>query len=268
MREFLIKLFGEHPANDVTGISIFSWTHIAYLVLIFASAAALIIVYFKRDLNKKSKVLDIIGILIAISYFSDFFFQPFWHNGTFEKNGELVLDKFPFHICTVLCPLILYVRFSKHGQKIKTPVAMLACLAPFMWLVYPGSALNTDEAFYSYEIMQLFVYHGLVFIYGIVSLVLLETSIDIKYSYREAIMVVAIALWATLGNSIYSCENHNYNWFFLKNPIFDFVPESINGFVVVIVMYLSCLFIYGVYYLIMYLINKKKNATLKEAICK
>lgn len=258
MRELFLKIFDELPANDFNGISMFSWTHILYLLIIVLAIAAITILFWKKSSETKEKVISIIAILVAISYISDFFFQPFYNDGTMADNGELILDKLPFHICTVLCPLILISRFSKNARGIKTPIAVLSVVAPLMWLVYPGTALDTDQAFYSYEIMQLFVYHGLVFIYGCLCLLLNEVKLDIKKSYKEAICVVGIALWAMLGNLLYSSESHDYNWFFLKDPVFSFVPTSINPFVVVVIVYLSCLVIYGVYYLVKYLYNQKK----------
>lgn len=258
MRKLFLKIFGEHPANDFNGISMFSWTHIFYLLLIVATITVITIIFWKKEEGTKEKVVSIVGILVAASYISDFFLQPFYNGGTLAENGEIILDKFPFHICTVLCPLILYSRFSKKGNYIKTPIAILSIVAPLMWLIYPGTALDTDQSAFSYEVIQLFGYHGLVFIYGCLCLLLNEVKPEIKKCYKEAICIVGIALWATLGNVLYSSENHDYNWFFLKDPVFSFIPTSINPFVVVIIIYLSCLVIYGVYYLVKYLLEQRK----------
>lgn len=265
MRELFLKIFGEHQASENNGIALFSWAHILYLVLIFGTIVLLTILYFNKDKDKKTHLLDIIAILIMVSYIADFFLQPFWHNGTLEENGKLIIDKLPFHICTALCPLIAYARFSKHGKVIKTPVMILSSLAPFMWLVYPGTALDTDLAFYSYEIVQLFFYHGLVFIYGCLALLLQDEVLDIKKCYKEAICIVCIALWATFGNLIYSEQGDSgYNWFFLRRPIFGFIPESINPYVIIVVMFLSCLFVYGVNYLVRYLVKLRKEGKSKK----
>lgn len=258
MRELFFKIFGDHQANEYTQISMFSWHHILYLVVIVGIIVALGILFFNKEEGKRKKVLDIIAIALAISYFADFFLQPFRNGGTIEANAEIILDKFPFHICIVLCPLILYSRFGKYGNHIKTPVALASCVAPLMWLIYPGTALDTDLSAFSYEIMQLFAYHGLVFIYGVLFVLLREQNLDIKKCYKEAIFIVAIALWATFGNIVYSSADHDYNWFFLKDPVFGFIPTAINPYVVIVTVYLSCLLIYGIYYFIIF-INKKYN---------
>lgn len=264
MREIFFKIFGEHEATDLTKISMFSWHHILYLVLIVGIIVALGIIFFKKEHSTRSKLLNIIAIIIAVCYLGDFFLQPFRNGGTLENNAEIILDKFPFHICVVLCPLILYSRFAKFGKVLKTPCAIAASVAPLMWLVYPGTALDTNQSAFSYEIIQLFAYHGLIFIYGSLFVLLRDEELNIKKCYKEAILVIGIALWATLGNTIYSSENHSYNWFFLKDPVFGFIPEAINPFVVVIAVYAACLLVYGIHYLVLYLYNKYNKKLISQ----
>ena len=257
MREFFLKLFEDQSANEYTKISLFSPLHFAYVAAIVLIVALIAFIYFKKDVSKKEKIVNIFAILVLLCYLSDFFFHPFFHGGTMDDNGEIILDKFPFHICTVLCPLIMFSRYSKYKDAVKTPIAVLSIVAPLMWLVYPGSALDTDLSAFSYEVAQLFVYHGLVFAYGVLSVCLRDSVINIKKCYKEAIFVIGITLWAAFGNEIYSSNNHSYNWLFIKDPVFTFVPKSLNPYVVMLAIYLSCLVIYGIYYLVVYLHNKK-----------
>lgn len=265
MRKFFVDLLNGPKATENNGISMFSWAHILYLVLIIGCIVALSIIFIKKKQTTKTLVVDIVAILVAVAYFGDFFLQPFYDGGTLTENADIILDKFPFHICTVLCPLILISRFSKYCKILKTPVAVLCCVAPLMWLVYPGTALDTDLAFYSYVIFQLFSYHGLVFIYGMVYLLLNEDKLEIKKCYKEAILVLCITLWAAFGNAIYSeVDGHGYNWFFIVDPVFGFIPDAINPFVVPTIIYLSSLIVYGVYYLVMYFINKNKKEEVTE----
>ena len=93
MRELFLKIFAEIPATENNGISMFSWSHILYLVVIFGIVAlAVVDVYFiKKEESHKTKLLDLFAILIAVSYISDFFFQPFWDGGTLEMNADIIL---------------------------------------------------------------------------------------------------------------------------------------------------------------------------------
>lgn len=268
MREIFLKIFGDHKADETSKISMFSYHHIIYLVLIFGAVALLTILFKNKNEEKKNNLIKAIAILVLITYLFDFFMQPFYNNGTIDVNGEIILDKFPFHICTVLSILIMYSRYGKYGNAIKTPIAVLAILAPLMWLIYPGTALNSSQAAFSYVVIQLFLYHGLVFIYGCLSLLLKDVKLDIKKIYKEALCIIGIALWATLGNLLYSTINSDYNWFFLKDPVFSFIPKAINPFVVIIIFFLSALTIYGIYYLVLSIRGKIKdnNCAFNEAI--
>lgn len=268
MREIFLKIFEDHKADETSKISMFSYHHIIYLVLIFGAVVLLTILFKNKNEEKKNNLIKAIAILVLITYLFDFFMQPFYNKGTIDVNGEIILDKFPFHICTVLSILIMYSRYGKYGNAIKTPIAVLAILAPLMWLIYPGTALNSSQAAFSYVVIQLFLYHGLVFIYGCLSLLLKDVKLDIKKIYKEALCIIGIALWATLGNLLYSTINSDYNWFFLKDPVFSFIPKAINPFVVIIIFFLSALTIYGIYYLVLSIRGKIKdnNCAFNEAI--
>ena len=55
MREIFFKIFGEHEATDLTKISMFSWHHILYLVIILGIIVALGIIFFKKRTFNKIK---------------------------------------------------------------------------------------------------------------------------------------------------------------------------------------------------------------------
>ena len=122
MREIFIKLF--EMSHFDTGIQItpFSVAHIVYMVLIFGGVVTGYLALRNKDAAKKEKALRFLAYALAVSYFSDFFVHDFVYGG-------LNMDKLPFHICTVLCPLILIAQFNRNGHRISEPVAALAALA-------------------------------------------------------------------------------------------------------------------------------------------
>ena len=63
MREIFLKIFGEHPSNEVTKISMFSWHHIIYLVLIIGAIVALSLIYFSKSNARKERLISIIAII-------------------------------------------------------------------------------------------------------------------------------------------------------------------------------------------------------------
>ncbi len=259
MRELFLKIFGHKPENDFNKIEMFSWTHILYVFVILLIIAAVAILYYKKVLKDKNKILNVAAIIIALLYLGDFFVQPLYNGGTLDNNGNMIIDKFPFHICTVLCPLILFSRYTKIGNKFKTSFALLACTGPLMWLIYPGTALDADQSAFSYVVFQLFAYHGAVFGYGCLYVVLEEEKLSIKKCYKEALCTLFVALWATFGNALYSTTNSGYNWFFLKDPVFGFIPDSINPFLVIVIIYLTTVVVYGIYYFVKMILNKNKS---------
>ena len=119
------------------------------------------------------------------------------------------MDKLPFHVCTVLCPLILVAQFNRNGHKIAEPVAVLATLAPMMYLCYPAS-VGTGEP-WCYQAVQTMYYHGVLMAWGILSIALGAVQIHIHRSWKSAVLLGGITLWAKLGNVLLE-----HNWFFLE----------------------------------------------------
>ena len=73
MRELFFKIFGEKPENDFNKVEMFSWTHILYLVLILSVIVILTILYYKKRLKNKKRILDIVAIIMTVLYIGDFF---------------------------------------------------------------------------------------------------------------------------------------------------------------------------------------------------
>lgn len=62
------------------------------------------------------------------------------------------------------------------------------------------------------------------------------------------IAIICIALWASLGNAVYSNPDHHYDWFFLTGSSFPFVPEPLMPLAVVVAILGMVFIIYGIYY--------------------
>ena len=109
MRDLFFKLFGD---GEVTvDITLFSIWHFLYIILIIGlSIGAAFILRNKSDKAKRTTV-SVLAILLAVSYFSDFFIHPF-----ISGNGEMILDKLPFHICTLLAIFVPFAQFNKKFQ--------------------------------------------------------------------------------------------------------------------------------------------------------
>ena len=186
-----------------------------------------------------------------ISYLSDFFVHEFVYGG-------LNTDKLPFHICTVLCPLVAIAQFNHKGHKIAEPVAILSILAPMMYLCYPASVGDGEP--WCYQAVQTMFFHGVLMAWGILSVALGAVKPDIKRCWQTGAALVCITLWAKFGNILM-----DHNWFFLEEDAFyiglvesGVIPKWLLMIVNPVVFFLAVLGTYGVIYGIR-AAGKKKN---------
>ena len=262
MREFAIWLFSDDkPLN----IDVFSFFHIFYTGTIIILTILLGLYLSKKDEKTQNRALSIIAFATAFLYISDFFVQPLMH-GDASVAGEMNIDKLPFHICTLLCPVLNFVQFNKTFEKlinaIREPVAVLAIVGPIMYLTYPNGAVG-DISPICYKILQTFIYHGLVFAWGFNMIATKKVVLSIKRSWHALVGLIVIALWASLGNALYISPEEHFDWFFLTGSSFPFVPEKLMPIVVIGAIFCVALMVYGIYYAVMAI--KKKAAEKKAA---
>ncbi len=256
MREFCKWLFASR--EEPFDISVFNIWHILYIIIIVGSTLALGYFLAKRgDNDRRERTLRLLSICLTIVYIADFFIQPLY-----TSDYSMIVDKLPFHICTLLCPVVAFVQFNSKFEKLREPVTLLAVVAPLMYLTYPGSAIG-DISPFCYKVIQTFVYHGLLFSWGVTSLMTRKLVPDIKNWYKSLIGIFMIAAWAMLGNVTYGVawgdaggEPH-YDWFFLTGSTFPFVPEWLMPFAVIAAVFGMVMIIYGIYYLVIHILNKR-----------
>lgn len=216
MRDLFFKLFEMSHFNTGIKITPFSAAHIVYLVLIFGSVIALGLIFRKKDNAAKECLLRLLCYALVFSYISDFFFHEFVYGG-------LNMDKLPFHICTVLCPLSAIAQFNRKGDKIREPVVMLAVLSPMMYLCYPASVGDGEP--WCYQAVQTMFFHGVLMAWGILSIVLGAVKPNIRHIWKSAVLLICITLWAKLGNVLML-----HNWFFLEEDAF-YIGLVANGII-------------------------------------
>ncbi len=270
MRDLFFKLF--EPSHFDTGITVtpMSIAHIFYLVLIVGGIVGGYFLLRKCTMERKVAVMKILIVAVAVSYISDFFVHDFVYASYDEATGALIsggglnMDKLPFHICTLLCPLALFAQFNKYGEKIKEPVVMLASLAPLMYIFVPASIGDSEP--WCYQTVQTMFYHGVLLAWGILNISLGIVKPNIKKCYKSAITLVAITIWAKFGNLIL-----DHNWFFLEEDAFyiglvedGIIPKWSLMIINPIVFFAAVLALYGICHLVRYLVGKKNNKVVIE----
>lgn len=256
MRDFAIRLFSDDkPFN----IDVFNFWHILYAVIIIGLTVLLGIYLSKKDEKTQNRTLSILAFAATALYILDFFVQPLMH-GDASIAGEMNIDKLPFHICTVLCPILAFVQFNKCCEKfirvIREPVAIMAIVGPLMYICYPNGAVG-DISPICYRMLQTFIYHGLVFSWGFNMIATKRVTPSIKRCWKVLAALVLVALWASLGNALYTNSEHHYDWFFLTGSSFPFIPAAIMPVVVIGAIFCVALMVYGIYYAVI-TINKRR----------
>lgn len=255
MRELFFKLFSDTPFDAGVEISSFSVWHILYLVVIFGGTIFVAIKLKDKDMSVKEKVLRILAITLVVSYVSDYFVHDFVYadyvDGQYVRGG-LNMDKLPFHICTVLCPIIAFTQFNKKFEKFIEPIAALAIVAPLMYLTYPSTGVGGEP--WCYRTVQTMFFHGVEFAWGFISATY-KTQFKFKNIWKAAVALAGITLWAKLGATLLE-----YNWFFLLYDPFGIgLPRWLLPFAVPLAIFAMVALIYSIYYAVTAIIRKRNE---------
>lgn len=252
MREVFKYLFRKSLKPEIT---LFSGWHFMYIALIIGLTLGL--VFLIRNKSEKTKILvtKIICYALVIVYIADFFIMPLYG---VEMGGYL--DKLPFHFCTSVGILAAFVQFNKSFKWAKQPVAALAIVSTLMYITYPGSALGGIGAF-SYKVVQTFVYHGLLFAWGVLFVTTKQTELKWKDIWKPLLLIVSICLWAAFGNAVYA----DYDWCFITGSTFPFIPTWLMPIVVVAAVFAMISIIYLINFITIKIIKKKsKDIVIKQ----
>ncbi len=265
MHNFLIHLLEkkEEPF-EIAFLNVF---HILYLLIILSLSIGLAF-YLRKHPERSEATLRKLTYALVIVYVADIFLQPF-----VSSDFTMNIDKLPFHLCTVLCPIVAFVQFNKKFERFIEPVAFLAVTAPLMYLVYPGSAIGEISPF-CYKILQTFVYHGLLLAWAICTVSSGKFTPKFKNCYKPLVLLVILAVWATFGNFAYNTAyaggdgNHHYDWLFLTGSSFGMSPY-IMPFLSIAAIYGTTLCVYGIYFgWIKIMAKMTASKAIKEAATK
>jgi uncharacterized membrane protein YwaF len=255
MREFLMNILDDNVGG--LEITLFSPWHIGYLLLIVGLATMGIFLLKNKDEKQKRGTLNVLAIVIITLYVVDFFIQPLY-----SSDNNMIVDKLPFHICTLMAVLVPFAQFNKKFEKFKTTVVVLSLVSSIMYLCYPGSALGGVSPF-SYRVLQTFVFHGLLFTWSLLNITTGEVKLNFKHLWQELCALIVIALWATIGNNVYSTEEHPYDWFFITGRTFPFVPSALMPFVVIGLIFALVVAIYLIDFAVKK-IGEKRKAKIEQ----
>lgn len=252
MHEFVTHLLRRNNSN--LEIDLFNVWHILYLALIFGGAVLLSVMWQKKSPESREKLLRTLACAVIGLYILDFFCMPLS-----DSYDGISTDKLPFHFCTFMGVCVPFVQFNARFAPLKKVVAVLAVTSSLMYLCYPSSALGDIPPF-CYKVIQTFLFHGCLLIWGVLNLSLKTVELRWKTIWHEYVMVLVIMAWAALGNEVYA----DYNWFFINDSFFDWIPVKLMPAVVLFCVYGSALVVYCGYFAIRAL--AQKQAKKKELV--
>lgn len=257
MKDFFAWLFSEN--NSTLQITLFDGWHFLYLGITAFLAIFLSLFFKSRSEKAKDRLVKIFAYLVIGLYVADFFIMPLS-----DSYSGISTYKLPFNLCTVMAVLVPFVEFNKRLSAIKPVVVSLSITCALMWMCYPGSALGGQPPF-SYVIFQTFMYHSLLFCWGVFNLSLGRVTLSFNKIWKELAAILLMLVWAWFGNTVYG---KGMNWFFIESSIFPFLPDKAMPPVVVFCVFGSCCVVYAAYYIIRALsrLTAKPNATQNEAV--
>ena len=248
MKDFVRMLFSEH--NSDLEIGLFDIWHFLYLGVIFGGTVLLSLLFRNRRIAEKEKLLRLFAYLTVGLYLADFMIMPLS-----DSYSGISAYKLPYNICTIMAVMVPFVQFNRRFLPIRKAVVTLSVASSLMWMCYPGSALGGQPPF-SYIIFQTFMYHGLLFCWGVLNYTTGSVKLSWRRIWQEFVGILCILVWAFFGNTVY---DGGRNWFFTEKSIFPFLSDEIMPVMVVGSVFDVCIVIHAVYYGIAKLIRKKEN---------
>ena len=257
LRDFAIWLFSSDKPGEV---SVPGFWHVLYALLIFGSVIGFGVFLSKKSEKFKDRVLKIIAYAIVFLFISDFFIHPLMHGDT-STEAFMITDKLPFHLCTVMCPLIIFYYQFKQPKFAREALAFLAMVGSMMFLCYPTQIDGHSPI--SYKTLQTLLYHGLVFAWGYYMVVSKKAKPSIKRCWQPILGLCLMACWATFGRLLYAVGDSGYDWLFLVEGAGIFgAPKPYTFLLTLGSISAVILLLYGIYYAvigIMKLISRSKT---------
>lgn len=212
--------------GDRTGGTVFKcfeiW-HLLYIGVTAAVIAAVLLLLRRRSLEAKEKAQRLFIDAAFGLYMLDFFLMPFAY-------GEIDVEKLPFHVCTAMCIGCFVTRHVKALNGMRVHFALLGFISNLVYLIYPAGVMWHGVSPFSYRVIQTLTFHGIMTVYGLITLVYNRESLRFRYLYRDLILIAGMTLWALLGNFLYSSSLRPYkavyNWFFVTGDPFGILPAE------------------------------------------
>ena len=227
--------------------------HLVYITLAAVAFTLIFLSLKSKDKDAKDKVmLTLINISFGL-YILDFFLMPFAY-------GEIDIEKLPFHICTAMCVACFLSNHIERLKPLRVHFALLGFISNLVYLIYPAGVMWHATHPLSYRVVQTLIFHGIMSVYGLLTLVYDGKELSFKTCYRDLAVISGMTVWALVGNLLYNGEageySHFFNWFFVIRDPFYILPANIAPF---IMPFVNIGLFFGVEMLVYLIVNKSRR---------
>ncbi len=222
MYSFFHEILKDRKGGEI--FTLFSGWHLLY-ILLTAAVIITVLIIEKKKFNeiRETTVRTFINIAFAL-YVADFFLMPIAY-------GEIDIEKLPFHACTAMCVMCFLSYRVKFLEKYRLSFVLLGLISNIVYLIYPAGVMWHAVHPLSYRVIQTMIFHSIMSIYGILTIIKEHKNIEIKKCYRDLAVICAMTFWALIGNYMYNGTSgeysHFFNWFFVVRDPFYMFPENI-----------------------------------------
>ena len=222
MYDILHKLLADQTGG--VAFKCFGLWHSCYIIFFVALAAVLCLNLKNKSTEKQKRIINtMIGIALGL-YALDFFLMPFAYE-------EISISKLPFHVCTTMCVMCFWSRYSAFWGRFRLQFAMLGFLSNLTYLLYPAAMMWMNLHPLSYRVVQTLFFHGVMMVYGLLVLVYESQEFSWKRIYKDLGVVAGMTVWARLGNMLYTNSEKVYNWFYVDQDPFEMFPADIAVYI-------------------------------------
>ena len=251
MYEILNNLLSDKKGGEI--FRCFGVWHFVYIALAAVAFTLIFLSLKSKDKDAKDKVmLTLINISFGL-YILDFFLMPFAY-------GEIDIEKLPFHICTAMCVACFLSNHIERLKPLRVHFALLGFISNLVYLIYPAGVMWHATHPLSYRVVQTLIFHGIMSVYGLLTLVFDGKELSFKTCYRDLAVISGMTVWALVGNLLYNGEageySHFFNWFFVIRDPFYILPADIAPF---IMPFVNIGLFFGVEMLVYLIVNKSRR---------
>ena len=226
MYDLLSNLLSDKKGGAV--FTCFGAAHVCYILLTVIAAAIVISYARKKNTDEKLRITRILSGVAFGLYMLDIFLMPLAY-------GEIDIEKLPFHACTATCVACFLSHRVGFLKKYRLPITLLALISNLVYLVYPAGVMWHAVHPLSYRVIQTLIFHSLMTVYGALTVARERDRLTLRECHRDLTVIVAMTLWALLGNYAYNGSSdgysHFFNWFFVVRDPFYAIPAHIAPFV-------------------------------------